>query len=154
MSKVSFRTGMIALAIGLVVVSCGGGNSNKTDAEKEAQKIEKEAVKKAGIKETVTANWPDNEYTKQLSKPEIDIKVAGIGEWGGSKVFSVTFADGTTKEQIKACIEKVKSDGFNKDASESDSGDAYYMYSAANSTGYGVVVSWAPSASGLMVSKE
>jgi hypothetical protein len=154
MSKVSFRTGMIALAIGLVTASCGGGSSKQTGAEKEAQKIVEDVVKKAGIKETVTENWPDNEYTKQLSKPGIDIKVAGIAEWGGSKVFSVTFADGTTKEQIKACIEKVKSDGFNKDASESDSGDAYYMYSAANSAGYGVVVSWAPRASGLMVSKK
>jgi hypothetical protein len=26
-------------------------------------------------------------------------------------MFSVTFADGTKKEQIKACVEKVKSDG-------------------------------------------
>jgi hypothetical protein len=158
MNKANFKLRNVAAiaaclaAVMMIAVSCGGGSS-KQSAEKEAQEIVKDAVEKAGIKETVTKNWPDNEYTKQLSKPKIDIKVAGIAEMGGNKLFSVTFADGTKKEQIKACVEKVKSDGFTEDASESDGGDTYYMYSAKNGAGYDIIVSWAPSASGLMVSK-
>jgi hypothetical protein len=70
-------------------------------------------------------------------------------------MFSVTFADGTTKEQIKACVEKVKSDGFTQGASESD-GSTYYSYSAKNGAGYGISVIWTdnPSSGGLMVSKK
>jgi hypothetical protein len=100
-------------------------------------------------------NWADNEYTKQLSKPEIGIKAAGMVKAGSSEMFSLTFADGTTKEQIKACVEKVKSDGFTQGASESDD-DTIYSYSAKNSAGYSVSVIWtdSPSSGGLMVSKK
>jgi hypothetical protein len=137
----------------MFTVSCGGNAGKKKSAEEVAQEIVEEAVEKAGIKAKATKNWPDNEYTKQLAKPGIDIKVAGVAEMGGAKMFSVTFVDGTTKEQIKECVEKVKSDGFTNNASESDGGDAYYMYNASNDAGYDVLVSWAPSAAGLMVSK-
>ena len=158
MKRINFKISVIALAIGMfALTSCGGGNSKKqggTDLEKAAEEIVKDVVKKAEVKETVTANWPDNEYTKQLSKPEIVIKIAGIAEMGGKKMFSLTFADGTKKEQIKACVEKVKADGFTKNASESDGGDTYYMFSASNNAGYDVLVSWAPTAAGLMVSKQ
>jgi biotin synthase-like enzyme len=163
MKKVNFKMrSVVAIAICLATtamfaVSCGGG-SKKSDAEKEAQKIVKDAedvIEKAGIKATATAPWPDNEYTKQLSKPEIGIKAAGTVKTGSSEMFSVTFADGTTKEQIKACVEKVKSDGFTQGASESDD-STYYLYSAKNSAGYSISVMWtdSPSSGGLMVSKK
>jgi hypothetical protein len=137
----------------MFATSCGGNAGKKKSAEEVAQGIVDEVVEKAGIKAKKTKDWPDNEYTKQLSKPEIDIKIAGTAEMGGTKMFSVTFVDGTTKEQIKECVERVKSDGFTNNASESDGGDAYYMYNATNDAGYDVMVSWAPSAAGLMVSK-
>ncbi|GHV47655.1 hypothetical protein FACS1894181_01560 [Bacteroidia bacterium] len=54
----------------------------------EINEIEFNKVKKADIKGHVTENWPDNEYTKQLSKPGIAIKVAGIAKMGGSQMFS------------------------------------------------------------------
>jgi hypothetical protein len=157
MTKVIFLRNVAAIVACLAVTmmtSCGGG-SKKSGAEKEAQKIVKDAVEKAGIKATATAPWPDNEYTKQLSKPEIGIKAAGMVKTGSSEMFSVTFADGTTKEQIKTCVEKVKSDGFTQGASESDD-STYYSYSAKNSVGYGISVIWTdnPSSGGLMVSKK
>lgn len=138
----------------MLSLSCGGGENKKSSgAEKIAQEIVKDAVKKSGIKETKTKEWPNNEYTKQLTKPDIGIKVAGIAELGGNKLFSVTFDDGTTKEQIKACVEKVKSDGFTKESSESG-GDTFYMFSAKNNAGYNVLISWTSTAAGLMVSKS
>ena len=161
MTKVNFKMrNVIAIAICLaatMMAACGGG-SKKTNAEKEVQEIVKDAedaVEKAGIKATATTPWPDNEYTKQLSKPEIGIKAAGMVKTGSSEMFSLTFADGTTKEQIKACVEKVKSDGFTQGASESND-DTIYSYSAKNSAGYSVSVIWtdSPSSGGLMVSKK
>jgi hypothetical protein len=74
---------LLATVTVMFAVSCGEGNK-KSDAEKEAQEIVQDAVEKAGIKETDTKNWQDNEYTKQLSKPKIDIKVAGVAEMGGN----------------------------------------------------------------------
>jgi hypothetical protein len=122
----------VAVLAAVMMIACGGGSESRSGVDKEAQAIVNDVV-----------NWPDNEYTKQLSRPAIDIKVAGIAEMGGSKMFSLTFADGTTKAQIIACVEKVKADGFTREASESGSGGGeYFMYSATNSAGYGVLVSW------------
>jgi hypothetical protein len=143
------------LAAIAMITACSGGGSKKSGVEKDAQEIVKDAenaIEKAGIKATATASWPDNEYTKQLSKPEIGIKAAGMVKTGSSEMFSLTFADGTTKEQIKACVEKVKSDGFTQGASEGDN-SAYYSYNAKNSAGYSISVMWTASSSGLMVSK-
>jgi hypothetical protein len=132
----------------IMMVSCGGRSTS--GADKQAQAI----VNDDGIRDTVVETWPDNEYTKQLTKPDIDIKVSGIADMGRLQMFSLTFADSTTKAQVIACTEKIKADGFTNKATETDSGNRYFMYRATNSDGYTVFISWTEQASGLAVSKE
>jgi hypothetical protein len=146
---------MFACLVAVMMTACnGGGSSKKTgNAEQAAQEIVNETVKKAGIEATATGNWPANEFTKQVSKPDIAIKAAGIVKTKNSEMFSLTFADGTTKEQINSYVEKVKSEGFTKNISESDDSTSY-TFSARNEAEYSVVVMWMPSTAGLMISKK
>lgn len=143
---------LMCIAAVTMMTACGSGENKK---ESDADKAGKEIMEELGIdiKETVTENWPSNEYTKQVPEPDIDIKVSGTAKLGDNEVFSTTFADGTTKEQIKGYVEKLKSAGFTIEASESGA-DEYYMFNAKNNTGYDVLVSWASSAAGMMIGKE
>lgn len=145
---------LMCMASLVIMTACGGGNSK---GEKEAKKIEKkakDAVEKAGMKATATDPWPDNEFTKQVSKPDIKIRTAGTLKAGKGEYFSVEFSKGTTKEQIKAYVEKLKSDGFTQHASTNDK-DANYSFSARNGKGYDVAVFWYdPEGAGLMISKK
>lgn len=145
---------LMCMASLVITTACGGGNSK---GEKEAEKIEKkakDAVEKAGIKATATDPWPDNEFTKQVSKPDIKIRTAGTLTAGKGEYLSVEFSKGTTKEQIKAYVEKLKSDGFTQQASTNDN-DTKYEFSAKNGKGYSVSVMWDDSIGAvLMISKK
>ena len=90
MVKLNFKNSLIALAIGLVMVSCGG-NSNKQQQSATAETGYNDAQ---GLNST-DANWPSNEFTKILpGKPYGKITKAGVQDMGSYKVFSVE-VDGT-----------------------------------------------------------
>ena len=95
------------------------------------------------------ADWPDNEFTKQIPKPEFALLSAETGEHGFTAVFSGVGAD-----QMKAYAGKVKAAGFDVDPEETDEnvmGMAVYSYSASNGKGYSVSVSFTAGVGGVTV---
>jgi hypothetical protein len=139
MTKVNFLRNVAAIVACLAVTmmtSCGGG-SKKSGAEKEAQKIVKDAVTKANVEAKEVKGWASNEYTNQLPKPDIAISSAGTvkGKATGKETFTANFAADATLEQVKAYAEKVKAAGFTKDTRESSENNKY-SFSAKNEAGY------------------
>ncbi len=99
----------------------------------------------------VGGNWPDNEYTKLIPKPDFTITAAVVE----GNTFTVMFSD-TTKEQITAYVEKVKNAGFTVDAETEDQemgGIAIYSYTASNSSGYQIEITLSGGMCGLTLEK-
>ncbi len=95
--------------------------------------------------------WPENEFTKLLPKPDFTLVGASTNE----EDFAVAFQN-VTVEQIKAYVEKVKAEGFTVDAETSDQevmGMVIYTYTAKNADGYTVTITFAMGTSGLTVEK-
>ena len=100
----------------------------------------------------IGGNWPDNEFTRLLPKPEFAL----LGASSSETEFSVAFQS-VSVEQIKDYAEKVKARGFTVDAQETDQnsyGVAVYYYEAYNADGYYVSISFAAGSSAVMISKE
>ncbi|MDR1464299.1 MAG: hypothetical protein LBJ11_03220 [Oscillospiraceae bacterium] len=101
----------------------------------------------------IGGEWPDNEFTKLLPKPEFpSMNGASTTEEG----FSISFPN-TTVEQTKAYVEKVKAKGFTVDADITDEkyGDVVvYLYSANNGNGYRIEVSFSSGQTLLSIIKE
>lgn len=97
-------------------------------------------------------NWPDNEFTRLVPKPEMDVLAADTT----AEDFSIAFS-GATIEQIKAYAEKLKTAGFTVDPEEENQeamGMVIYNYGASNADGYRVSVFYASGTSGLSIEKE
>ena len=88
MKHVNFKNGVIALAIGLLMVSCSGGSSNKGIPTTKDGKIDAEAVIAQQIKESATqteitaANW------QSVVKSRFGIDLAVPQGWAFSDVRS------------------------------------------------------------------
>jgi hypothetical protein len=96
-------------------------------------------------------SWPDNEYTKLLPKP--DLEISSAVDSGAN--FVVMFKS-ATMEQLKAYTEKVKAAGFNIGAETEEQevmGMEYYSFNAQNADGYSVIVYTAAGAPGMTVEK-
>ena len=142
MTKVNFKNGLIALAICLVIVSCGGRGGNQQNVVGD---IEKKAEKVVEAKST-SSGWENNEFTKQLPAPEISISAAGESSMG----YSANFGNATL-EQVQTYAAKVKSAGFNVEVYES--ADDTYSFSAKNASGWSVLITWRQGQSGVLISK-
>ena len=102
-----------------------------------------------GSEGQVGGSWPDNEFTKLVPKPGMDIQYAGEDEGE----FVVTFA-GATLEQIKAYADKLRSAGFtlNEEVEEQEAmGMAFYSFSACNADGYQVELMYTAEISALTI---
>jgi hypothetical protein len=96
----------------------------------------------------VGSSWQNNEYTKSMPAPDMDVKASGESRLGYSAAFKKA-----TLDQIKEYAAKVKSAGFNQGVSESG-GSSYYTFSAKNADGYSVLISWAGDENGgILISK-
>ena len=133
MTRVNFKNSLIAAAIGLVMVSCGGNASKKQNADGAT------ATEQSETKATTTKSgdgWTSNEYLKQVPKPDftIDSDDVDISDRQAFVRFSAT------KEQVTAYWEKVKAAGFTKNTMNSDGADMLgeYSFSASNESGYRV----------------
>jgi hypothetical protein len=96
-------------------------------------------------------NWPDNEFTKLLPKPDFALTAANTSD----TEFSVAFT-GVTVEQVKAYAEQVKSKGFTVNPNEQDQdimGIVVYTYNAKNADGYTVEVTFAAGTTGMTLRK-
>ncbi len=96
-------------------------------------------------------NWPDNEFTKLLPKPNFTLLAASTTETD----FSVGFQN-VTVEQIRDYAEQVKAKGFTLDAETTDEaimGMTLYSYEAKNADGYTVTVTYTVSVSSVTLTK-
>ncbi|MDR2451975.1 MAG: hypothetical protein LBE85_09490 [Candidatus Accumulibacter sp.] len=84
--------------------------------------------------------WPDDEHTRRLPKPDMPLAFAGVNEKDRS--FTATFVPDEGNRQrdvtrMKAYAEKLKARGFTIQPKESERPGAQgYSYRAKNSTGY------------------
>ena len=92
-------------------------------------------------------NWPDNEFTKLVPKPDFEIYASSSDD----DIFSAMFLS-VTMEQIKAYAEKVKAAGFTIAPLEEDY-TVMFNYSASNSDGYRVSVFIAADTAGISIEK-
>lgn len=123
--------------------SNGGNSSESTNAGVNTSLID--------IGGLLNAEWPDNEYTKQVPTPDMKILHSNSDDDG----FTVAF-NNASAEQIKAYASKLKEAGFTTDAEEEDKevmGMAIYSYTASNSDGYSVSLTFAVGSAGLVISK-
>jgi uncharacterized protein YxeA len=96
-------------------------------------------------------DWPDNEFTKLLPKPDFALTAANTS----SNDFSVAFT-GVTVEQVKDYVEQVKAKGFtvNPDLQDENMmGIVVYTYEAKNADGYKVTITFAAGTTGLEIRK-
>ncbi|MDR1764177.1 MAG: hypothetical protein LBR64_09565 [Dysgonamonadaceae bacterium] len=149
---------MTALSLIFTLASCSGSTATKEEkAAKEAvaktedavDALVKDAAEKLNAKQAQESGWPKNDFTDQLPKPDLKCGISGSSTLG----FSVTF-DKPEKEQVKAYAKQLKDGGFSINPIEDDN-DSYYMFTAENSSGYGVLLSWTPgNQSGILISKS
>ncbi len=95
--------------------------------------------------------WPENEFTKLVPKPDLEL----IAATSNDQEFAVLFEKATI-EQVKEYAEKIKGAGFTLEAETADStsmGIQVFTYQAKNSAGYFVTVSYAMGTSGLTIEK-
>jgi hypothetical protein len=103
------------------------------------------------IQAQLGGDWPDNEFTKLLPKPDFALNVAA----DSGDAFTVAFVDATV-DQLKEYVEKVKSAGFTVDAETEESevmGMSIYNYTAQNAAGYSIMVFSVAGSVGMTIEK-
>ena len=96
-------------------------------------------------------DWPDNEFTKLVPKPDFELFAASTE----TDSFSVAFTSATI-EQIKDYAAKVKAAGFDINEEVEDQevmGMVIYSFTAENADGYTVEITSANGTSALTISK-
>ena len=96
-------------------------------------------------------DWPDNEFTKLIPKPDFELFAANTE----TDSFSVAFMSATI-EQIRDYAAKVKAAGFNINEEVEDQevmGMVIYSFTAENADGYTVEITSANGTSALTISK-
>ena len=99
----------------------------------------------------IGGDWPDNEFTKLIPKPDFELFAANTE----TDSFSVAFTSATI-EQIKDYAAKVKAAGFNINEEVEDQevmGMVIYSFTAENADGYTVEITFANGTSSLSISK-
>jgi hypothetical protein len=104
-----------------------------------------------GNKGQIGGDWPDNDFTKLVPKPDFGLNAAVESD----QSFAVVFTDATL-DQIKAYVEVVKGAGFTVDAETEDmeaGGMEIYNYTARNAAGYAISVFSMSGTAGLSIEK-
>ena len=99
----------------------------------------------------IGGDWPDNEFTKLVPKPDFELFAANTE----TDSFSVAFMSATI-EQIKDYAAKVKAAGFNINEEVEDQevmGMVIYSFTAENADGYTVEITSANGTSSISISK-
>jgi len=93
-----------------------------------------------------TAQWPDNQFTRQVPKPSFEVTVGSVTE-----TEFAALGLNTTREQMLAYAKELEKAGFDKNAETTDESafglDLFYRYKAGNGKGYEVEISYVPMAS-------
>lgn len=96
-------------------------------------------------------NWPDNEYTRLVPKPSLELHATYIE----GESFGATFTNATV-EQIRDYVEQVKAAGFNINevVEDREFGEmVLYSFTAENADGYIASITFANGASSLSIGK-
>ena len=99
----------------------------------------------------IGGDWPDNEFTKLIPKPDFELFAANTE----TDSFSVAFTSATI-EQIKDYAAKVKAAGFNINEEVEDQevmGMVIYSFTAENADGYTIEITSANGTSSITISK-
>ena len=99
----------------------------------------------------IGGDWPDNEFTKLVPKPDFELFAANTE----TDSFSVAFTSATI-EQIRAYAAKVKAAGFNINEEVEDQeamGMVIYSFTAENADGYTIEITSANGTSSLSIRK-
>ena len=99
----------------------------------------------------IGGDWPDNEFTKLIPKPDFELFAANTE----TDSFTVAFMSATI-EQIRDYAAKVKAAGFNINEEVEDQevmGMVIYSFTAENADGYTVEITSANGTSALTISK-
>lgn len=99
----------------------------------------------------IGGNWPDNEFTKLVPKPDFTLTAANTDSNG----FTVAFS-GATMEQMRDYAEKVKAKGFTIDPESEEQevmGMVIFTYAASNADGYRIEIVSAAGTSGITITK-
>ena len=99
----------------------------------------------------IGGDWPDNEFTKLVPKPDFELYAAS----GDDTFFTVAFTNATI-EGIRAYAEKLKAAGFNINEEVEDQevmGMVIYSFTAENADGYTIEITSANGTSALTISK-
>ena len=102
---------LMCMASLVIMTACGGGNNN---AKKEASDILEDAKEMVQKSEVVSSDWPENEFTKLVPKPE-NVKIMGNKKVDNAYYIGHSVVvKGWSKEDCKAYVEKLKAAGFTK----------------------------------------
>ncbi len=99
----------------------------------------------------IGGEWPDNEFTRLLPRPDFPLSGSALTESDFTAAFNSVDVD-----SIRAYADRVKAKGFTVDAEETDQnvyGVTLYTYSAYNDEGYQVEITFASGTCGVTVSK-
>ncbi len=83
-------------------------------------------------------NWPDNEFTRLVPKPEFNISFSNSSEFEFTAMM-----DNVDTDKMKAYVEEIKKSGFTQDEVTTDQevmGTVIYAFTAKNADGYTVSV--------------
>ncbi|MDR0531325.1 MAG: zinc ribbon domain-containing protein [Oscillospiraceae bacterium] len=98
-----------------------------------------------------TAQWPKNDFTKQVPKPDFDVSFGSVNDTEYTALFGNVSTDA-----LKKYVEKVKKAGFSKNAKTEDQnlfGLAVYSYTADNGKGYQVSIGTAMGMNAITIKK-
>ena len=96
-------------------------------------------------------DWPDNEFTKLIPKPDFELTAARVDDEG----FVVAFQSATL-DQIKDYVTKIKAAGFTLNEEVEDQemmGMVIYSFTAKNADGYTIEITSASGTSSITISK-
>ncbi len=99
----------------------------------------------------IGGNWPDNEYTRLVPKPSLELQATYIE----GESFGATFTNATV-EQIRDYVEQVKAAGFNINevVEDREFGEmVLYSFTAENADGYIASITFANGTSSLSIGK-
>lgn len=99
----------------------------------------------------IGSEWPNNEYTKLIPKPDFEIVITTTSEEG----FSASFQN-VTVAQLKDYVNQIIKKGFTVDSTTTDEemlGMAVYAYEASNAAGYKISVYSTAGIAGLTIEK-
>ena len=90
------------------------------------------------------AEWPDNQFTRQVTKPDFTIDSVDTTIYMGSGYCDITFVD-VSVEQLKAYAQTLIADGFSYHVEETTDMTGRYTFRAGNvESGDGFMVTIQP----------